>query len=642
MIAHWMLYCAAVGLILALGAAATERALAVSGRPVRGAWAAALLRTLAFPVGVHLLPRPAPEPAASVHVPAPAGGVTVLTPADASAPKRIDLRALDRPLLVGWAASAALAAAVLAGMALVLERRRRRWRAATVDGVPVLVSPDTGPAVVGVIRGRIVLPEWACAAEEEVRALMLEHESEHLRAGDPRLLAGALLVVVLMPWNPAVWWQLRRLRLAVEIDCDARVLRRRGDVRAYGTLLLEMGRRAGGSRLAVASFSEPTSFLERRIRSMTAPKLPHSGLRAAGFGVLAAALVAAACETPGPMQVAPAATERVYTAPDGADHGPSRVNPRELVARYYPDVLTRGAGEGATLTFVVSPDGEVTRHALERSEPTTGITVDGERARIGPVKAARDLNPDDIASVDVVRFTAGQMGPDAVGVIVVRMDEPGARAERGTEIRVQREAAEAAGIGARFRVQSGDQQAISITRGEGGQATPLLQRLMEKHRPTGLPAGTSQLVHVNFSLDAAGKPRDVEIVGQPHPAVAEAARRVLAEIVFAPAEGHVMRLGLDFERVGRRARPDAETDAALRTREAITAALLQRHPEAARGGTGEYWLVADASGRVIESGSSLRNGTLNQIAHDRIEQMQVEQIEIGGRAQKVIWIQLKG
>jgi hypothetical protein len=203
----------------------------------------------------------------------------------------------------------------------------------------------------------------------------------------------------------------------------------------------------------------------------------------------------------------------------------------------------------------MAPDGEVTSHSLERSEPTAGITVDGERARIGPLKAGRDLSPDDIESVDVVRFTAGQMGPDAVGVIVIRMDEPGSRAGRGTEIRISGRAAETAEGSVRARVQRDDRQTITLTRGEGEQATPQLQ---------------------------------------------------------------------------------------LRTREAITAALLQRHPEAATGGTGEYWLVADASGRVQQSGSSLRGGALNEIAPNRIEQMQVENIEIGGRMQKVIWIQLKG
>jgi hypothetical protein len=39
------------------------------------------------------------------------------------------------------------------------------------------------------------------------------------------VLGVALLVAVLVPWNLPVWRQLRRLRLAMEVDCDARVLR---------------------------------------------------------------------------------------------------------------------------------------------------------------------------------------------------------------------------------------------------------------------------------------------------------------------------------------------------------------------------------------------------------------------------------
>jgi hypothetical protein len=29
-----------------------------------------------------------------------------------------------------------------------------------------------------------------------------------------------------MAWNPLLWWQWNRLRLAIELDCDLRVLRR--------------------------------------------------------------------------------------------------------------------------------------------------------------------------------------------------------------------------------------------------------------------------------------------------------------------------------------------------------------------------------------------------------------------------------
>src|SRR5262249_47224216 len=134
-------------------------------------------------------------------------------------------------------ASSTAVSLALAGMAALLARRRRRWVRVEVDGVPVLVSGDTGPAVVGLLRSCIVLPRWAVDADPEARRLVLEHEQEHVRAGDPRLIALALVAAALMPWNPAVWWQLRRLRLAVEVDCDARVLRRRGDVRAYGAVL---------------------------------------------------------------------------------------------------------------------------------------------------------------------------------------------------------------------------------------------------------------------------------------------------------------------------------------------------------------------------------------------------------------------
>jgi TonB family protein len=152
--------------------------------------------------------------------------------------------------------------------------------------VRVLVSADTGPAVVGWIHGRIVVPEWVVRdADPSVRRMILQHETEHIVAGDPRMLAFALVCVALVPWSPAAWWQLRRLRLAMEVDCDARVLARRADVRAYGELLLEVGRRGAGTRLPVAAMSEPRSFLERRIRMITQTSTPRR-FRTALTGVL--------------------------------------------------------------------------------------------------------------------------------------------------------------------------------------------------------------------------------------------------------------------------------------------------------------------------------------------------------------------
>jgi len=55
--------------------------------------------------------------------------------------------------------------------------------------------------------------------------MVIAHEQSHLAAHDPLLLIVALFLLVLMPWNLPLWWQLHRLRYAIEVDCDSRVLR---------------------------------------------------------------------------------------------------------------------------------------------------------------------------------------------------------------------------------------------------------------------------------------------------------------------------------------------------------------------------------------------------------------------------------
>src|SRR4051812_25005479 len=75
-----------------------------------------------------------------------------------------------------------------------------------------------------------------------------------------------------MPWNVPLWWQLGRLRFAVEIDCDARVLRRGYDVSRYGETLVVVGERQSATIGMVAAMAKPRSLLERRIRNMLRKK----------------------------------------------------------------------------------------------------------------------------------------------------------------------------------------------------------------------------------------------------------------------------------------------------------------------------------------------------------------------------------
>ena len=92
-----------------------------------------------------------------------------------------------------------------------------------------------------------------------------------------------------MPWNLALWWHLRRLRLAVEMDCDSRVVGALGDARAYGELLLKVAQASSrGPGLQPALLG--VGMLERRLTQLVAPvPLKHIQrflLPAAAIGLL--------------------------------------------------------------------------------------------------------------------------------------------------------------------------------------------------------------------------------------------------------------------------------------------------------------------------------------------------------------------
>ena len=148
----------------------------------------------------------------------------------------------------------------------------------------------------------------------EARRLILRHEWEHLAAGDSRLLAAAVVAVALMPWNAALWWLYRRLRWAVETDCDARVLASGADVRAYGELLLAAAARWTASLHLSPTLGAHTSLLERRLLAMTAAPRSHRPLRALPLLAALALVGAAACDTASPTETAAAPHASVRNA----------------------------------------------------------------------------------------------------------------------------------------------------------------------------------------------------------------------------------------------------------------------------------------------------------------------------------------
>ena len=365
MIGSWMLYAVAVSALFTVAAHALERVVGARGRPRRMLWVVATSLSLAWPAvtGLRRLAADDTLPVTvvpfTITVPSPTTIVPVVT-----TPARGEQ--IDRALAALWVALSALLLLRLVGGIATLRRARRAWRHQELDGMPVCVSPNVGPAVVGLRSMHVVLPEWILDLDLPLRALVLRHEQEHRTARDPYLLFGVAAAVCLMPWNPVLWFQARRLRLAIELDCDARVLRAHPTPERYGLLMLTIAqRRSIAPTLFAPMLAEPATQIERRIIEMrtTTRRIARwtvvgGTVLAAGAVTLAGSLRAAGATSLGSAGATTMQAVRSMGSEIAANAIPARreaQNQQGNPAPRYPDML-RSAGVEGSVVVEVSTD----------------------------------------------------------------------------------------------------------------------------------------------------------------------------------------------------------------------------------------------------------------------------------------------
>jgi len=307
------LYALAMGGILAVGALLLESVARWAALPQRFAWLGALglLAALTLVAPLRMAPTAAPvapeisaaAPSATVpqwfSLPAPETGSRGRSPLRQAIEQLAGHvpPSVDRAFGIAWAAASTLLLALLLLLLHRLDRVRHRWPRAELRGTPVRLSDRDGPAVYGVLATDIVVPRALLARDAAEQEVVLAHEQEHRRARDPLLLALATALVATLPWNPAAWWFLSRMRLAIELDCDSRVLNRGVNVRRYGEALLHLAATLpppprAARRLAL--FASPSN-LHRRIVAMTAPSTRRSPILTGTFALAGAAVALAAC-----------------------------------------------------------------------------------------------------------------------------------------------------------------------------------------------------------------------------------------------------------------------------------------------------------------------------------------------------------
>ncbi|HEY4130738.1 MAG TPA: M56 family metallopeptidase [Gemmatimonadaceae bacterium] len=375
MLITWMAYATLLGVAISAAAFAVEHIVAIWSGARRAVWVVALAAGVLTPLVIVVMTRGSQVPTnvrdgvqrITLDGSLFGGGSAVASnSAYANVARAIPLLdRIDKSAPTLWLLASTLLFALFLRASVTLRGRRAEWRTARVDGCDVLVAREVGPAVVGAWRPRIVFPEWALALGDDERMLMLRHEREHVTARDPLLLLVAALAIILVPWNAALWLVVRRLRLAVEIDCDARVLRTMNRPREYGMLLLAVGARNGTTLPYAASLAERKPFLERRIRAMTTIRPSHPVLASVVLGVVAIATTTLAAQAPRPEPMvvgvgrAAATNERAQRSVD--------VAPRSAVA---PNIVQTKASHSAA-NASASPGVKRADSVIEPTAPTS-------------------------------------------------------------------------------------------------------------------------------------------------------------------------------------------------------------------------------------------------------------------------------
>lgn len=292
------------------------------------------------------------------------------------------------------------ALAVLACVGIVQRRYLRRLAGARAIDVADTRTPvwqavdiDLGPAVVGALGVRIVLPaDFDTRYTRTEQVLILAHEQVHAlrRDGLWRLLAQGL--AALFWFHPLAWYALACLRQDQELACDAAVLREHGAPRRdYASAMLKT--QSSPLMLPVGCSWSARHPLTERVAMLKLPVPTHArrlaGRAALGIIALAGSFAVYAAQSAPPVQHAPVAAFTLELAVSVGGQAPhlhatsclKGADDTYRFVNHEDKALPPWQGQ---VGIVPAPDGEMEIHARitggSLKAPVTPIL----RTRVGP------------------------------------------------------------------------------------------------------------------------------------------------------------------------------------------------------------------------------------------------------------------
>lgn len=319
-------------------------------------------------------------------------------PAPALVPKAVSMAA---PLFdpVPWLV-AAWAVGALLSLGLMVWRQHSFGRALGTlrpeAGVYRAEAAGVGPAVVGALRPRIVVPaDFEDRFAPEEREVVLAHEETHFRRGDP-LANGLVALGQCLFWlNPLVHVAAHYVRLDQELACDAAVIARfPGARKRYAEAMLKTQLAPMAAPLACYWPARSAHPMKRRI-AMLKETPPDGPRRFTGLtmvvGLSLGAGVAAWAAQPARVETVPA------------------LEAEQEVARARAEVALAEAAKAARDVDQTAREADrAARQAVEAGLDTERLRLDAERARLDAERAR--LEAEAAAPLDARLFEAIHAG----------------------------------------------------------------------------------------------------------------------------------------------------------------------------------------------------------------------------------------
>jgi hypothetical protein len=300
-------------------------------------------------------------------------------------------------------------AGVMASLILLVVGQRRaiaRFGRITVDaddaGLARASNPSVGPALVGVVRPRVVVPsDFEARFDATERAMIVAHERTHLARGHASINGLTALLKAANWFNPLVHVAARYARVDQELACDAAVVGRfPGARQTYAQALLKTQLAFMPLPLGCDWPVRSASLLEKRIQMLAQQK--PGRVRLLGGAVFIAALTAGA----GLAAWSAEPADVRFTA--------SPVHSPAIVRSAPPPAVAPSSDGGADKTGLAPQAAD-----LASAEPKPQIVAAG----YGPVAAAATAAAPAGAPKDIDRYVGGYEITRYAAMIVTRQGD---------------------------------------------------------------------------------------------------------------------------------------------------------------------------------------------------------------------------